>query len=132
MGKLGKKVSARGQWLKRRNSVSVDANQTQPPTVNQKRRRTSKDETRTSNEKETILYQREPPTVDIGNQGNAEEGNDDSAEFGILGGMDVVNEPISFVSVFDPIGYHIPQKLKGQIWEGRFIDLSLLLKSARE
>jgi len=46
--------------------------------------------------------------------------------------MDVVNEPISFVSVFDPIGYHIPQKLKEQIWEGRFIDLSLLLKSARE
>jgi hypothetical protein len=34
-----------------------------------------------------------------------------SVEFGILGGMDVVNEPISFVSVFDPIGYHIPQKL---------------------
>jgi hypothetical protein len=109
-------VALFGQGLKRRNSVSVDSNLTQPPTVNQKRRRTSKDETRTSNEKETILYQREPPTVAIGNQGNAEEGNDDSVEFGILGGMDVVNEPISFVSVFDPIGYHIPQKLKEQIW----------------
>lgn len=36
MGKPGKKVSARGQGLKRRNNVSVDANQTQPPTVNQK------------------------------------------------------------------------------------------------
>lgn len=132
MGKPGKKVSARGQGLKRRNNVSVDANQTQPPTVNQKRRRTNKDDTRTANENETILYQREPPTVDIGNQGNAEEANNDSVEFGVLGGMEVVNEPISFVSVFDSIGYHIPQKLKEQIWEGRFIDLSLLLKSARE
>ena len=60
------------------------------------------------------------------------EANNDSVEFGILGGMEVVNEPISVVSIFDPIGYHIPQKLKEQIWEGRFIDLSLLLKSARE
>ena len=60
------------------------------------------------------------------------EANNDSVEFGILGGMEVVNEPISFVSVFDPIGYNIPQKLKQKIWEGRFIDLSLLLKSARE
>lgn len=75
---------------------------------------------------------REQPTVDIGNQGNAEEANNDSVEFGILGGMEVVNEPISFVCVFDPIGYIIPQKLKQKIWEGRFIDLSLLLKSARE
>ena len=75
---------------------------------------------------------REQPTVDIGNQGNAEEANNDSVEFGILGGMEVVNEPISFVSVFDPIGYNIPQKLKQKIWEGRFIDLSLLLKSVRE
>jgi hypothetical protein len=46
------------------------------------------------------------------NQGNAEEANNDSVEFGILGGIEVVNEPISFVSVFDPIVYHIPQKLK--------------------
>lgn len=68
MEKPGKKVSARGQGLKRRNNVSEDANQTQPPTVNQKRRRTNKDDTRTANENETILYQREPPTVDIGNQ----------------------------------------------------------------
>ena len=46
--------------------------------------------------------------------------------------MDVVNEPISFVSVFDPIGYHIPQKLKEQIWEGRFINLSFFFKSTRK
>jgi hypothetical protein len=58
VGKPGKKVSARGQGLKKRNSVSVDANQTQPPTVNQKRRRTNKDETRTANQNETILYQK--------------------------------------------------------------------------
>ena len=132
MGNPGKKVSARDQRFKRRNSVSVYAKQTPPPTDNQKRHRTNKAETRTANANENILYQREPPTVDIGNQGNAEEGNDDCVEFEILGGMEVVNEPISFVSVFDPIGYHIPQKLKEQIWEGRFIDLSLLLKSARE
>jgi hypothetical protein len=36
--------------------------------------------------------------------------------------MEVVNEPISFVSVFDPIGYNIPQKRKQKNWEGRFID----------
>jgi hypothetical protein len=58
MGKPGKKVSTRGLGIKRRNSVSVDANQTQPPIVNQKRRRTNKDETRTANENETILYQK--------------------------------------------------------------------------
>ena len=121
-GKPGKKVSARGQGLKRRNSASVDANQIQPSTDNQKRRRKNKAETRTANENETILYQREPPTVDIGNQGNGEETNNDCVEFGILGGMEVVNEPISY----------IPQKLKEHIWEGRFIDLSLLLKPARE
>ena len=120
-GKPGKKVSARGLGIKRRNSVSVDANQTQPPTVKQKRCWTSKDVTRTANENETILCQRQPPTVDIG------EANNDSVEFGILGGMEVVNEPISCVSVFDPTGYHIPQKLKEQIWGGRLIDLSLLL-----
>jgi hypothetical protein len=71
-GKPGKKVSARGQGIKRRNSASVDANQIQPPTDNQKRRRKNKAETRTANENETI-YKREPPTVDIGNQCNGEE-----------------------------------------------------------
>ena len=32
----------------------------------------------------------------------------------------------------EPISAHIPLKLKDKAWNGEFIDLSLLLKSARE
>ena len=38
----------------------------------------------------------------------------------------------SIASVYDPIGSFVPIKLKEKIWEGKFVDLSLLLKSARE
>ena len=36
------------------------------------------------------------------------------------------------ISMFDEIGGHVPEKLKEKIWDGKFIDLSLLLKSARD
>ena len=44
--------------------------------------------------------------------------------------VDVNPEKIS--STFKPISAHIPLKLKDKAWHGEFIDLSLLLKSARE
>lgn len=40
--------------------------------------------------------------------------------------------PSQNTSIFDEIGEHVPEKLKEKIWDGKFIDLSLLLKSARE
>ena len=41
-------------------------------------------------------------------------------------------QPTMVDSVFDPVSAHVPLKLKNQIWEGKFVDLSLLLRSARE
>jgi hypothetical protein len=41
-------------------------------------------------------------------------------------------QPTMVDSAFDPVSAHVPLKLKNQIWEGKFIDLSLLLKSAQE
>ena len=38
----------------------------------------------------------------------------------------------SIASVYDPIGSFVPLKVKEKIWEGKFIDLSLLLKFAEE
>ena len=38
----------------------------------------------------------------------------------------------SIASIYDLIGSFVPNELKEKIWEGKFIDLSLLLKSARE
>lgn len=41
-------------------------------------------------------------------------------------------QPVQTVTTFDSLGGHIPLKLKQKIWEGKFIDLALLLKSAIE
>lgn len=41
-------------------------------------------------------------------------------------------QPVQTITTFDPLGSHIPHKLKQKIWEGKFIDLALLLKSAIE
>lgn len=41
-------------------------------------------------------------------------------------------QPVQTITTFDPLGGHIPPKLKQKIWEGKFIDLALLLKSAIE
>ncbi|VDI75517.1 Hypothetical predicted protein [Mytilus galloprovincialis] len=38
--------------------------------------------------------------------------------------------PESIPSIFDPIGAHIPIKIKEKIWRGEFLHLCLLLKSA--
>ncbi|XP_056014183.1 uncharacterized protein LOC130052644 [Ostrea edulis] len=40
--------------------------------------------------------------------------------------------PCQITSTCDDIGSHVPLKLKQKIWEGGFIDLSVLLKSATE
>lgn len=40
--------------------------------------------------------------------------------------------PVPEISCFDNVGQHVPSKLKQKIREGQFIDLSLLLKSAKE
>ncbi|CAG2231054.1 unnamed protein product [Mytilus edulis] len=40
--------------------------------------------------------------------------------------------PETIPSIFDPIGAHIPLKIKEQIWRGEFIHLGLLLKSAAD
>lgn len=40
--------------------------------------------------------------------------------------------PNPLVSVSDPISAHIPTKIKDKIWNGEFIDLNMLLKSAKD
>uniref|UniRef100_A0A8W8MFZ0 C3H1-type domain-containing protein n=1 Tax=Magallana gigas TaxID=29159 RepID=A0A8W8MFZ0_MAGGI len=37
-------------------------------------------------------------------------------------------QPVQTLTIFDPLGGHIPPKLKQKFWEGKFIDLALLLK----
>lgn len=44
----------------------------------------------------------------------------------------VNNSPVAIASVYDPISSHIPIKMKEKAWRGEFMDLDLLLKSARE
>lgn len=41
-------------------------------------------------------------------------------------------QPPHTPSSIDPISAHVPLKVKQKIWEGKFVDLSILLKSARE
>ena len=40
--------------------------------------------------------------------------------------------PIQTPSIFDPVGDHIPIKIKEKIWAGEYIDLRSLLKSAKD
>ena len=40
--------------------------------------------------------------------------------------------PVPEVNCFDNVGQCIPLKLKQNIWGGQFIDLSLLLRSAKD
>ncbi len=35
-------------------------------------------------------------------------------------------------SIFDPVASHIPQKIKDKIWKGEYINLSIILRSARD
>ena len=46
--------------------------------------------------------------------------------------LQVSQSPSDSSSVFDPISSHIPVKIKEKIWKGEFIDLNLLLKSAKD
>ena len=43
-----------------------------------------------------------------------------------------VQSPEKISSIFEPISAHIPVKLKENIWNGEFIELSVLLKSNRD
>ena len=42
------------------------------------------------------------------------------------------SQPLQDISCYDSVGSHVPQKIKKQIWECKFIDLSLLTKTACE
>ena len=46
--------------------------------------------------------------------------------------IQVNQSPTPIPSVFDPISSHIPVKIKERVWAGEFIDLNLLLNSARD
>jgi hypothetical protein len=46
--------------------------------------------------------------------------------------IQVNQSPNPIPSVFDPISSHIPVKIKERVWAGEFIDLNLLLNSARD
>ncbi|XP_056020808.1 uncharacterized protein LOC130054574 [Ostrea edulis] len=61
------------------------------------------------------------------------------ANFGNIGNSDFSLDlnvadftPVPELSYFDNVGQHIPLKLKQKIWDGQFVDLGLLLKSAKE
>ncbi|CAG2193979.1 unnamed protein product [Mytilus edulis] len=49
--------------------------------------------------------------------------------------LEIVHEsvtPMYTSSVFDSVGAHIPVKIKEKIWAGEYIDLNILLKSAKD
>ncbi|XP_063397182.1 uncharacterized protein LOC134681476, partial [Mytilus trossulus] len=49
--------------------------------------------------------------------------------------LEIVHEsvtPVYTSSVFDSVGAHIPGKIKEKIWAGEYIDLNILLKSAKD
>ena len=61
----------------------------------------------------------------------ADLGNFENSDFSLeLKMSDFI--PVPEVSFFDNVGHCIPLKLKQKIWGGQFIDLSLLLKSAKD
>lgn len=139
----GQGIRKRGQKTKEQSKVSDDIGRKRSPNINSdspdtKRRRGP----RQMENQCTILYQREEavpndqvPVVDMGTtetQGTANAGMFEDAPGG--GNIEFIldREPVSMESAFDQIGSHVPQKLKEKIWEGKFIDFSLLLKSARE
>jgi hypothetical protein len=41
-------------------------------------------------------------------------------------------EPLAITSTFDLVSAHVPIHLKQKIWEGKFIEISILLKSTRD
>lgn len=49
-----------------------------------------------------------------------------------LDSLQVEQSPLQVASMHDSVGSHIPQKIKEKIWAGDYIELSLLLKSAKE
>ena len=86
------------------------------------------------NHRKTPENQINPPVQNLGmfNQTllNSEGVVNDSNYFETCLPVDVNPEKMS--SAFEPISAHIPLKLKDKAWNGEFIDLSLLLKSAWE
>ena len=86
------------------------------------------------NHRKTPETQINPPVQNLGtfNQTllNSQGVVNDSNSFETCLPVDVNPEKMS--SSFEPISAHIPLKLKDKAWNGEFIDLSLLLKSAWE
>ena len=51
---------------------------------------------------------------------------------GQLGALQINTAPSYTTSMYDPVGANIPLKIKEKIWAGEYIELSLLLKSAKD
>ena len=51
---------------------------------------------------------------------------------GSIGGVQVCESPASQPSMFDSVSAHIPLKIKGKVWAGEYIDMSLMLKSGKD
>ena len=49
-----------------------------------------------------------------------------------LGIVQVSQTPVCTPSMLDPVGGHIPVKIKEKIWAGEYVDMNILLKSAKD
>ena len=50
-------------------------------------------------------------------------------------GLGIVQDsqtPVCTLSMLDPVGGHIPVKIKEKIWAGKYVDMNILLKSAKD
>jgi hypothetical protein len=46
--------------------------------------------------------------------------------------VQVSQTPVCIPSMLDPVSGHIPVKIKETIWAGEYVDLNILLKSAKD
>jgi hypothetical protein len=46
--------------------------------------------------------------------------------------VQVSQTPVCIPSMLDPVSRHIPVKIKETIWAGEYVDLNILLKSAKD
>ena len=78
-------------------------------------------------------------SVNSGPQSNLSNSHDDSVNIvntsggvGPLCGIDFGTRPVPIpqlgLTKFTPLGFHVPQAIKDKIWEGTFVDFSLLYK----
>ncbi|XP_062609590.1 uncharacterized protein LOC134271400, partial [Saccostrea cucullata] len=81
-------------------------------------------------EPETVAGSDASPDSDLGEFAPPIIGNVDS-DFSLVVNLSDFT-PVPELCCFDNVGQHIPLKLKQKIWDGQFIELGLLLKSAKE